>query len=227
MGKVINASGSGYFPFCFRPASDYQYPEYYITASLVDMMGVYWRVKTWRATISGGYSAIGEGSAFFNLIYSGSGDFDQPSSNPYPLKEEEIVCGKIREYFTNYSFTATISGPEYTVTENFNIFLSPFLLGFIKLSEDSIATSFLVESHQFGSVVGFSTEPGPPYLVDVLSDSIIEYKFLGKTIQTNKLWVRIPFSPYSQLKTNLKLILEPSEYWSYGGTYNTTTGQPL
>jgi len=214
MGKVLHASKSGYFPFCDQNSLDFS-NDLKIDGSLEQIMSLYWRVKRFKYALTGQYTAP---FADTITISGGSGVFAQ---NIYPENEENLVCsGPI--LFTG---SATLSTPAITVTPNFYMrlfeasFLSP--VPFFQSTGSTYKTYFQIESdaafgQQFINSISRNPETSVPcgtYSVEILSQ-ILKSGTLFQDFSTN----------YSG---NVSLVIEPSEYWSYEGTYDTVTGAPL
>jgi hypothetical protein len=215
MGKVLHASKSGYFPFCQR--NDINLPSrLQIDGTLEQIMALYWRVKRFRYTLTGGY--FSDSGLFPITISGGSGVFEQ---NINPPNEEALVCaGPV--LFTG---SAKLSVGAFTITPNFYMalfqanFLSP--LPFFQSTGGIYKTYFqIISDIVFGGgefvnsiqTSEFSRACGN-FSVKIFS-TIIKSGTLFQTFDSN----------YSG---NVSLIIEADEYWSYGGTYNTTTGEPL
>jgi hypothetical protein len=97
MGKVLHASGSGYFPFCLTkgtPPSTGKGTDYPISLSLTKYMSWWWKVKTWELT---GSSACNEtatppgGQPLINNWTTTSLNQDTDWTGEIP-SEENLVC---------------------------------------------------------------------------------------------------------------------------------------
>jgi hypothetical protein len=230
MGKVLHASGSGYFPFC--PADSIDDSPFKITTSLANMMGLYWRVKQWKITASGSFTILYESENFIPFIFSYNGTGNWKFGFPIQ-SEEHLAC---IQYLENYSDdkingTLTIIFPngEPGIYYGDLALVSFFPLSELAKNENSTYStilSVLTSSNGLG-VIGLGTVASNQSIFGVLTVGTIEYKFLNEVIST------VPCTtPRSGLldalsSTNFKLVIEPAEYWSYGGTYDTTTGLPL
>lgn len=204
MGKVLHASKSGYFPFC---SSNFELIEgFYISGTLYQIMAIYWRVKRWKYKISGSY--IG------SLSITGSGEFDQ---NITPSSEENLVCGGP----TLFLGTVTLIGGDQPYSFQFSMNL---VEGQFELIGNTCFTGFLLTatgSEGYGGLQSWDATPDEPFNVVVGNYCI---NVLGITIGSGSIWSAFP---QAGDPGNCSLIIEPSEYWSYGGTYDTTTGLPL
>jgi hypothetical protein len=213
MAKVLHASKSGYFPFCEQNSLDFS-DNLKIDGTLEQIMALYWRVKRFKYSLTGQYTAD---FADPIIISGGSGVFAQ---NIYPPNEEDLVCSGP----TLFTGSATLS-TEVTITPNFymGLFLTNPIspLPFFQSTDDIYKTYFQITSDrvfgggEFTNSIATSefSQPCGNYSVQIFSQ-IIKFGTLFQTFNPN----------YSG---NVSLVIEPSEYWSYGGTYNTTTGEPL
>jgi hypothetical protein len=207
MGKILHASNSGYFPFCEQNSIVFS-NNLKIDGTAEQIMALYWRVKRFKYSLTGGYQG-GENPI---TISGGSGVFAQ---NINPPNEEALVCGGP----TLFTGSATLSAPQITITPNF----------YMKLFE----ANFLSSSPFFQST-------GSTYktFFQITSDSVFGGGEFVNSIKTFEF--AVPCGSYSGIKSgtlfqsfgpnysgSVSLVIEPSEYWSYGGTYNTTTGEPL
>ena len=121
MGKVLHASGSGYFPFCLTkgtPPSTGKGTNYPISLSLTKYMSWWWKVRTWTLT---GSSACNETAVSEGLSnnWSTTGLVQEDSYTSSIPSEENLVCQDIRIIqktsaggvgFDGFS-TGTFSGP--------------------------------------------------------------------------------------------------------------------
>jgi hypothetical protein len=214
MGKVLHASKSGYFPFCEQNSLDFS-NNLKIDGTLEQIMALYWRVKRFKYSLTGQYTAD---SADPIIISGGSGVFAQ---NIYPPNEESLVCaGPV--LFTG---SATLSSSEVTITRNFymGLFAANFLGGlpFFQSTGSTYKTYFqIISDNAFGA----------GEFVDSIETSELSracgnfsVKIFSTIIKSGTL-----FQTFNTFYSGgVSLVIEPSEYWSYGGTYSTSTGQRL
>lgn len=218
MGKVLSAQGSGYFPSCIinDPTG------FKITGSLQDIMSLYWRVKKFKVSVSGNGIFNEEnqipcsfsGETELQTVYR-NGFYPQPSITD----EASLVC--------NYNFRdhehLTGSGLSYTITseggsESGNARMEMrFQTAFSRPSESTYAMrfQFRLDERTLFYLRIFSV----PSDYDVGSWSV---NLFGTTIVGRA---------YSQegsiISGDFNIDFTATEYWSYGGTYDTTTGAPL
>lgn len=216
MGKVLHASGSGYFPRCIPTGS----PDTAITIklTLVQAMTLFWRVKKFEAKTNGSasYSGGPNGSpstAIYTSDYAEIPNFE--NYYPTPDTEEDIVCdanegtrafnndnsGSIQQYgntlpmgsFMQYSFNQEFSA----VKESVNGFYYPYFT--------------------FNVGVFDTNNYGYNYVGNC---NLSFYGYNGNLpLYANQ------GGPTSS--ANIVTSIRAKEYYSYGGTYNTSTGEPL
>jgi len=214
MGKVLHASGSGYFPSCIQEGAGFW--------SLQKAMDLYWRIRSWELNISLTYSIeIGGVPTQFTVapdspyqLVRRENETVFPEEGGAPLtSEDQLVC------FNPYASTglydagepfayvgcpgATTDGTLYTP----NFGLAATFDAKIRPQLDPDRFQFEITSvGQSGGQKSFSIYGSTPISFQVLpleaGDG--EYTFVDATLS-----------------------LEPTEWWSYGGTYNTSTGEPL
>jgi len=94
MGKVLHASGSGYFPFCLTkgtPPSTGKGTDYPISLPLTKYMSWWWKVKTWELTGSSACSETANDGDFNNTWTTTSLNQDTTWTGAIPT-EENLVC---------------------------------------------------------------------------------------------------------------------------------------
>ena len=191
MGKVLHASGSGYFTSCIQNGAGYW--------SLDRAMEIYWRVKKWELNMSATY--------FIDFPEDPQTITLSPGTNvlltSFYEQEEELVCSS-DFYAPSASIEITFgdaakSGSLYSPGFNFFAFLgASFSQGDFELDV-------------------YSGNSGP----DVRS-----YSVYGSTPIEFSYSIIDQYAEFFVLQ-DASFSLEPKEWWSYGGTYNTSTGEPL
>ena len=211
MGRVLHASYSGYFPFCISKDETIAVGPgtfYPIAMRLKDIMLAFWRVKTWKITDNGSLSN-------FNFQ-------PETESGDFLLEEKDIVCNRglyrtkiARESYPEESQTIRglnwllcFASPEVIFRNNQYWPYLNFNMTHIRDSDDG-NFEFL---HGQSSKNFTYTEKGDFVTI------------LGYRIQ---LYVRSTKLAPNVENVNYSASLSPSVYWSYGGTWNTATGQPL
>lgn len=168
-------------------------------------MEIYWRVRTWEVSLSVTY-LITEGESSQTLTTS-------PSPNPYELtafviEEEDIPCG-----INFFEQAGEGAGGDFfiqfgTVKKDGSLYDPGF---------DFYA--FWTEEYDFGfALFEVTTRDGGD---DVRSLSI----YGSNPIEMSFTVFERPEVSFTLLDATLSL--EPTEWWSYGGMYDTATGEPL
>jgi hypothetical protein len=199
MGKVLHASGSGYFTGCIQNGTGYW--------SLERAMDIYWRIRAWEFSISATY--------FFD-----DGDFQQGFTT-YDFNtcvsivesEEDLVCtneldeplGENRViFFGNAKKSSSLYDPGFS----FDTFWSDeYDFGSIDMDVQSGIPEFVPPNRVLNTKL-FSIYGSNPFPIS----------FILQPEQS-----QAPFFTF----IDATFSLNPSEWWSYGGTYDTSTGEPL
>ena len=212
MGKVLHAGASGYLPFCIIPASTIPQEvvgTYYPFAlSLDQLVSLFWRVKKW--TYEDNLGPTGTIFSFYvNLMGPGFSDL--------PNNEEGLVC--VNSY--NYDGGFFRGGDAVSFITLFELFTSAVIGGgvgpILKVGGSYYPRLFLVGGCVDESIP-LSAGGGTPGLGDTFATGIFTMSWLGYSISA-------PL--YSDGGTGWNPKLTATEYWSYGGTYDTSTGLPL
>jgi hypothetical protein len=197
MGKVLHASGSGYFPSCIEESADSKYAIW----PLEKAMQSYWRVRAWNFTAK--VTVIPFGESPFELSYSVANIFSTAN------QESDLVC--FNEFndpsrgVDIFFFPAT--NGNYLYKKVGDLYYSG-LAGFIVDGSTSLEFVFGPDIFdQFGNefsfpVLGADLKIGSFYFLDSQPED---------------------YNPVADCEASLT----PSEWWSYGGTYDTSTGASL
>ena len=178
MGKVLHASRSGYFPSCLSQNSTFA------TQSLTDAMEIYWKVRSWKVTISGYVT----GEAVFTSTASDETGL-VCESNFVPFIANEVLFSLSEPLVDSYS-----NPQKYAMVPGFAVYCQ-----FVDFPEQSVNVS-----SQFTDIGGNFVEVGT-------------FSFYGKSYKL--------FSGEG-MEEGLSGLVVPESYWSYGGTYDTATGNP-
>lgn len=203
MGKVLHASYSGYFPTCIISGTPTPSQEY-LSLTLEQAMALFWRVRTWEAKASGSFR---DNVLEANIEYT-SGSFADMTPSIEITEEKNLVCKGSETFYFERNATATITpdiGGPYNVDGTINF---QYIFSSIKNNASTYYPSFLISS--INSTTSFYTAKIGTYYIKYLN-----YTFTGD------LFGQADSSGSALIEVNAK------EYWSYGGTYNTSTGQPL
>jgi len=199
MGEVLHASASGYFPACIQSAPTFK--SDLVGGSLEEIMELYWRVKAWRLdSVSGSVNFDYGGGDVTTISYSAS---QQSLGYVDPATEENLVC----DPFPFFSATANylLNGSNYLLS----VSLNGFNFNFLKENE----TYYM----RFGFDMLFVTTQVTPYQVGSVTINGLSVPLYGY----------IDGAPPDNITGNISASISATEYWSYGGTYNTQTGAPL
>lgn len=210
MGKVLSAQGSGYFPNCIEQVENITYP---LKGSLVNMMGIYWRVKKWTGSLSG--TALFSGPEN-QIIYSGT-EFDIPNRSG-ERTEESLICQPNVDFLTGSVVVGRIVRNDEQIIGQYRIF--------INMQGDLVAQKEAGNVYSYPNLISVG--------IDFYGDFFVNKPTLFQIVGTwsiNWFGGSISGTLYSQadqyLSPNVTLTITAKEYYSYGGTYNTQTGAPL
>lgn len=201
MGKVLHASASGYFPACIQTATADK--SNLVGGTLEQIMELYWGVKAWRLdSVSGSINIDGE-----IVNYSAS---QQSLGYVDPATEENLVCDPF---------------PFFSATANYLLNASNYLLS---VSLNGFNFNFLKENEtyymRFSFDMLFVTTQVTAYVPGVSSGGQVGFVTING--------LSVPLYGYVDgqprpITGNISALISATEYWSYGGTYNTQTGAPL
>ena len=204
MGKVLHASFSGYFPTCIidgipTPSQDY------LSLTLEQAMALFWRVKTWEAKATGSFQ---DPSLSANIIFTSSSFADMTPSITIEQEEDFVCKGNETFNFDREGATATLDfgeGGEFFVTGNITF---QHIFSSIKRDGSTYYPKFYI------SFINALTSPSFFYSAKIGTYKItyLEYVIEGDL-----------FGPNGSAGSAL-IEINAREYWSYGGTYNTSTG---
>ncbi len=209
MGKVLHASGSGYFTSCIQEGVAFW--------SLEKAMEVFWRIRSWELNVSITYSyiidgvpaelTVGPSSPYqFTWRYDNGGDFSPPLTS-----EEELVCS---------SDVSLIVGMEqYIVNEPYGFlqFGFPQKNGLLYSPGFDLYFEFQADVFGGGTILfanGANGQSGGQKSFSIYGSEPISVGF-QTLIEDELTFADATFS------------LEPTEWWSYGGMYDTSTGARL
>ena len=191
MGKVLHASGSGYFTGCIEESTD----SVYAVWPLEQAMQTYWRVRAWDFNANivvriFDYPDEGENT---DVPYTTSVTDIRSNAE----EEEELVC-------FNEFFKAGVDLFFFPAKKVGDLYYSG-LGGFIDDGASGTEFSFWVDNQ---------TYPSPQFPISILGSTLDLTAFnYGEEQETEVI--------------SCTASLTPSEWWSYGGTYDTSTGEPL
>ena len=205
MGKVLHASASGYFPFCIVSGSKLNPSEYPFQTNLQNAMALFWKVKTWRVQ---GYITDTIVQPFY---------VKNDTSIFTPSDETQLVCAV---GITINTFEEVSGEFEATSIGFFNYDVSGNGVGF---DGNSYVPKFVFQgtytTATFSRQGRSDTNPGSD------SGNLTISGFA--TIPLYRQPDLSPEDPQAPFYENGSWTITPEEYWSYGGTYDTSTGLPL
>jgi len=198
MGKVLHASGSGYFPGCIVAGDPADCPW-----TLEKAMQTYWRVRTWTFTASGIATESQDPSDTleFSSTITGITSHNFQTSVPQTL-EEGLVCG-------NYFDVPSPNGDFYS---------------FIEFGQPQTGGG-LYNSGFVGEAVDNRIYP-LEFVFPAIGSTLFDISILDTDIPINMIYVNDEVGVTYDI-TSGSATLTPTEWWSYGGTYDTSTGEPL
>ena len=207
MGKVLSAQGSGYFPSCIQPGSA-SGSQWNLDLTIEQGMALYWRTKQWRFEASGSWISD---NRVERVPVSGSGDVVKLNEI---ASEENLLClGRGDEILLGYIPT---DQRNLDIDMSFNIQSDVFT--FLNSYQDKTKVypwfeinSVFIQSHNVREDQKIGT---------------IRFMFNGYTISKN-LYTDDGEPPWTGTNGNVLIDIICREYWSYGGTWNTSTGEPL
>jgi len=213
MGKILFPKC---FPTCPTDGSDYVIPGYTaaITSNLEETMKMFWRPR--KIKVSGSYSQFNDATRDCNI----SASFELIIKSQYG-SEEEMVCEPVLPWALESS--TNVEDPENA----FNWDSKPYYYG------DPINSFFTFNSFDFSlNQVGTPGGSGCLYKVFIRQFYLVEREDVGpfdyKSINIAGVDFNMAtyFNDYYQ-SGYVTASVEVLEWWSFGGTYNTETGNPL
>ncbi len=218
MGKVLHASQSGYFPYCLE-TENVSSAQYVAQINLNLAMAIYWRARKIR---------------WFGIVNWPSTELPQFDNAPWHLEisssattEEGLVC--FPKWIVSSSENITDAGGNPIVVGSevdWNFIRSAYENG----SEESnlICDLQIIIFFGVGALIGcnlrsLSFTPVYQYYSMPFANAGTlvlagEFPYTGNQPPT------FDSTPPNDYTTTLNHTIE---YWSYGGTYDTTTGMPL
>lgn len=221
MGKVVHASKSGYFPYCLD-TEDVSSAQYVAQISLSLAMAIYWRAKKirWFGTVNWPSTELPEWvNAPWHLEISSSATTEEelvcfPRSPQWIVSSVENLTdggGNPIVVGSDYSWNTIQSAYENGSNES-NLVCD---LSFSAFFVSGAALGFNLKSLSFSPVFQYYSMPFANAGTLVLAG---EFPYTGNQAPI------FDSSPPNDYTTTLSHTIE---YWSYGGTYNTSTGLPL
>ena len=210
MGKILFPQ---YFPNCPADGGDFIVPDYtdVITANLENTMKMFWRPR--KIKLSGSYMQYNGTSRECNI----PANYELIIQSPYG-SEEEMICEPVKPW--TVASSTNIVNPE----TGFSWDSKPFYY----VEQDAL---FTLNAFEFALEQGDTSGGGCLFSVSIKQLYPIEGNGGPYDYQiTNILGVDFNMATYVDDVTNneyLQPSIEVTEWWSFGGTYDTQTGEPL
>ena len=211
MGKILFPK---YFPSCPTDGGDFIVPGYtdVITANVADTMKMFWRPN--KIKVSGSYMQYNNERRACDV----PANFELTIQSPY-ASEEEMVCEPARQWTVNFS--SNVADPEYA----FSWDSKPFYY----VNQDALFTSnaFEFQLDQVGeSPGGCSSGVSIKQLYPIEREDAGPFNYQP----INILGVDFNMATYVDNVFEVGYVqpsIEVIGWWSFGGTYDTETGEPL
>ena len=215
MGKVLSAQGSGYFPVCIPEGETYPYQPT-IPLTLEQAMALFWRVKVWEAKISGQWAIPSDGAFVYYTYFDGDSYEDMAISGNTPEinSEEQYICNGAEIFLYE---RGVYLGVEYPDGNSYSYELGLYLQ---YCFSDNFNTRRNGKTYYPFIVLG----TGNSFSDGASNTAVIgsfNFKLLNDTF-TGPIYTIVPTATGS-----VQIDIRAKEYWPYGGTYDTTTGNPL
>ena len=223
MGKVLHASASGYFTGCIK---EQNLLVECFSGNLTQVMALFWRVKKWEATITGSLQRT-LGGITGTLTFDGTTRELQPQE-PIPSIEEDLVCFNSEAkgsliYYTSAAWATDQDGNPFSDTLALGVSSGhrnyEQYTGVEKTENNFRIAGSLLFSATF--LINGNGNTPPIYSSPLVEAGSYNITFYDGTL-TGKLW-----STFADTAASCVITVNAKEYWSYGGTYNTSTGEPL
>jgi len=209
MGKILFPK---YFPTCPTDGSEYVVPGYtaVITATLAETMKSFWRPR--KIKVSGSYTQFSEGPRECVI----PANFELIIKSPYG-SEEEMICEPV------LNWVVASSNNIENIDDCFNWGGNPFYYG------DPLNSFYTFNAFEIIPAYG----PDPQ---SCNAGVLIKQLYLVESNGGPYDWVPIDIVGVQyQMATYVNEFgfgyvgasVEVLEWWSFGGTYNTETGNPL
>jgi hypothetical protein len=214
MGKILFPK---YFPTCPKDGSDYVVPGYTaaLTATLAQTMKLFWRPR--KIKVSGSYNKFLDTGYIRDCVEPA--DFEVIIKSPYG-SEEEMVCDPAKDW----KLESSTNVQDFEFGSSWGT--APLFYG----GQDSLYTF-----NSFEFIMDTGDQPGGGgcfYKVLIKQLYPVEREETGpfdyKTI--NIAGVDFNMATYFNNDFQAGYVtasVEVTEWWSFGGTYNTATGEPL
>jgi len=219
MGKVLHASKSGYFPRCLVDTPALPRDSNYIIGGIGEVMTLFWRVRKWEISVIGTLVKTGD-----EFIFSGTPN--ELFANPAVEKEEDLVCFNSQDKF--YTLFESEIVPWGTRNGQPFINIGNLFVGkgfpidpYNTFEANAIVKNGDIYKLPFVWYIGGIPLLSDPLVFGWVPISTYTFDVLGVSTAPRTLYGPDGYSG------SVTAVVSAKEYWSYGGTYNTSTGQPL
>jgi hypothetical protein len=205
MGKVLHASSSGYYPFCLSSSLN----NSYFDGGLENNMTLFWRVKNWGLLFDVSWIVTSPVSTTTEISTNQLGSSGPFKPNGAQIGDEEsLVCADY--IFFEWPCTQIVTTPSSTTTTTV---IARLTVGG-QATESRIYFTFSVAD------ILITSDP-PPFLPRKKAGdaNIVAYN-INRAIPA---YVITSFNIFSPTGFD-DISLTATEYWSYGNTWDTTTG---
>jgi hypothetical protein len=216
MGKILHASASGYFPNCIKIGPRDEPTQSLPFTGFTDMtldqaMGLLWRVKTWECLVSGSSEYLppeGPGASYITTFTDTT--YREMFTFTPINQEEDLVCGIQFQYrLDDIPALFTFLDGSMNIPQTCKFYIGSNDISkvgdvyFPTLSTNCWSFSSIGSVGEFSQAIGTYNISFLGYVITRTTYNGI-YVFGSQTIN-----------------------IRAKEYWSYGGTYDTATGEPL
>jgi hypothetical protein len=212
MGKILFPK---YFPTCPADGSDFVVPGYtaVLTSTLAETMKLFWRPR--KIKVSGSYNQFNRVTRQCDV----AANFELIIKSPYG-SEEEMVCDPVKDWKLESS--TNVEEPEFA----FSWGTAPLFYG----GQESLYTF-----NGFEFYMKRGDQPGGGgcfYKVLIKQLYPVEREEAGPFDYKSINIAGVDFNMATTFNEDRKYgyvvpSVEVTEWWSFGGTYNTATGEPL
>ena len=212
MGKILFPE---YFPICPTDGSDAVVPGYTaaLTATLAETMKMFWRPR--KIKVSGSYTQFNGDTRECDV----DANFELIIKSPYG-SEEEMVCAPIKPW-TLESYTNVIDPENAFVWDSRPYYYGDPINSFFTLNGFDFTLDGGPSEHgrcNYGVIIRqlYTVEGAPyapPFSWKIINICGVDYNMATYIDEYDIAYIQPS--------------VEVTEWWSFGGTYNTATGAPL
>ena len=204
MGKVLYPS---YFTTCIETGTpSAENAKDYLDLNLRQAMTLFWRVKKWEGRISGGYVEQFNQGTYTTTLSGGENYAELNQSISSPNEEADLVCSTGQFLFSRDAGNFSTTGPAYSAQGN-------LILSF---------------RYFFNNALSNGNRIYPAFSIGGGGSSEVDGGQVGSyTLSFYDCDKSGPLYTLLATSGSVSIDIRATEYWSYGGTYNTSTGARL